>query len=292
MENFSTRLKSLRTAGHLRQVDLAHAIGLGQTTVANYEQNIRFPDEKTLIDIADYFEVSLDYLLGRSDAYVTATASEGLPADESTPSLIDFYFDRLLNNGHEQAFDLIIKAATEGMPVRSVYTQVFEPALKKIGLLWETGEIDVAKEHYFSEATEVLMAQLRQYRIRSGQNRGVVVCLSVSGENHRIGMKMISDIVEEEGWKSLYLGVNTPTKALIGSLEEVDADILALSATMEFNVDTVSNLIYRVKSTSRKPVKIIAGGQAFNTHPELWKQIGADGYAADLHGAIELMNSL
>ena len=42
-------------------------LGLAQTTIANYEQGKRFPDEETLLKIADFFNVSMDYLFGRSE---------------------------------------------------------------------------------------------------------------------------------------------------------------------------------------------------------------------------------
>ena len=70
--SFSSRLRELRMLRGLRQKDLAAALGLGQTTIANYEKNLRFPDEKTLLKTADFFGTSLDYLLGRAEARSSA----------------------------------------------------------------------------------------------------------------------------------------------------------------------------------------------------------------------------
>lgn len=61
------RLKDLRTRTKLRQEDVATKIGIARTTYAMYEQNKREPDNETLQKLADYFEVSIDYLLGRSN---------------------------------------------------------------------------------------------------------------------------------------------------------------------------------------------------------------------------------
>ena len=72
ISDFSTRLRELRTSAELRQKDLADALGVAQTTIANYEQGTRFPDETNLRRIADHFNVSLDYLLGRTDVNLTA----------------------------------------------------------------------------------------------------------------------------------------------------------------------------------------------------------------------------
>jgi transcriptional regulator with XRE-family HTH domain len=68
--DFATRLKELRVARGLRQKDLAAALGIAQTTIANYEQKLRFPDEPMLVKIADHFTVSMDHLMARDNGGV------------------------------------------------------------------------------------------------------------------------------------------------------------------------------------------------------------------------------
>lgn len=63
----SERLKTLRTTRKKTQSDFAKIIGVARTTYAMYEQGQREPDYVTLQKIADYYEVSIDYLLGRSE---------------------------------------------------------------------------------------------------------------------------------------------------------------------------------------------------------------------------------
>ncbi len=61
------RLKELRMERKLSQVRLGIELNIDQTTISHYETGVREPDYKTLILIADYFDVSIDYLLGRTD---------------------------------------------------------------------------------------------------------------------------------------------------------------------------------------------------------------------------------
>lgn len=63
----SNRLKSLRTHRNITQSDLATRIGVARTTYAMYEQGQREPDYETLQRLADFYEVSVDYLLGRTE---------------------------------------------------------------------------------------------------------------------------------------------------------------------------------------------------------------------------------
>lgn len=61
------RLKELREKRGMSQVRLAIELDLNQNTISRYESGVREADYRTLIAIADYFDVSLDYLLGRTD---------------------------------------------------------------------------------------------------------------------------------------------------------------------------------------------------------------------------------
>ena len=61
------RLKVLRERRHMSQVFLGMELSISQNAISQYETGVREPDNKTLIAIADYFDVSIDYLLGRTD---------------------------------------------------------------------------------------------------------------------------------------------------------------------------------------------------------------------------------
>jgi transcriptional regulator with XRE-family HTH domain len=64
---FGDRIKQLRFAKDMSQGDLAKALHVAQTTVSQWESNDRKPSIDTLSQIADYFGVSTDYILGRTD---------------------------------------------------------------------------------------------------------------------------------------------------------------------------------------------------------------------------------
>lgn len=62
-------IKELRVEKNINQSELGKLIGVGKTTISNYETGYSSPDQETLIKIADFFNVSVDYLLNRSDDY-------------------------------------------------------------------------------------------------------------------------------------------------------------------------------------------------------------------------------
>ena len=67
MIDFATQLKAIRKNKGITQKQLAAAIGASERGIQQYELGERKPAFVVLIALADYFDVSLDYLCGRSD---------------------------------------------------------------------------------------------------------------------------------------------------------------------------------------------------------------------------------
>ena len=67
MPTFGERLSQLRKLRGLKAEELASAVGVQRRIIFHYEKNEAKPSYYTLIALADFFDVSLDYLVGRSD---------------------------------------------------------------------------------------------------------------------------------------------------------------------------------------------------------------------------------
>lgn len=67
METFPTRIKNLRESRRIYQREVAEALGVTTRAYQFYESGRSEPNIKTLIAIADYYQVSIDYLVGRTD---------------------------------------------------------------------------------------------------------------------------------------------------------------------------------------------------------------------------------
>ena len=68
MSVFATQLKELRTSKGTTQKATAEFLSMTEQAYQKYEYGMREPNFETLTKLADYFDVSTDYLLGRSDA--------------------------------------------------------------------------------------------------------------------------------------------------------------------------------------------------------------------------------
>ncbi|AEG13896.1 MULTISPECIES: helix-turn-helix domain-containing protein [Desulfofundulus] len=80
MPSLGERLAYLRNQRGLSQAELARLLHMGQSTIAMYEKNRRSPDNQSLKRLADFFGVSTDYLLGRTDRPY-GTGGEGAPGN-------------------------------------------------------------------------------------------------------------------------------------------------------------------------------------------------------------------
>jgi len=74
--SFGKRFKTLRLEKNLTQAELAKILSIGESTISFYESDKREPDYETLQKIADFFNVSVDYLLGRTDKRNTDVSND------------------------------------------------------------------------------------------------------------------------------------------------------------------------------------------------------------------------
>lgn len=65
--NYGERIALLRDHKQLTQQELANIVGITRAALSHYENNRRKPDYQVIRNIADYFQVSVDYLIGRTN---------------------------------------------------------------------------------------------------------------------------------------------------------------------------------------------------------------------------------
>jgi methanogenic corrinoid protein MtbC1 len=124
----------------------------------------------------------------------------------------------------------------------------------------------------------------------AGPQRQAIVT-GVAGECHQIGANMVADILENDGWNVEFLGTDAPHSGIIDAVRTQNSDLLCISATMLFNVPHVVRLIRDLRGLYPR-LRMLIGGSAFRTRPELWAEIGADGFAPDLNGVLDVAGRL
>ena len=88
--NFGEILTSLREERGIYQKELAAQLKVSIGTISNYENNIHFPDQEALVQLADYFDVTIDYLLGHTSyRYNPETLNQSLSDDLTVADLVN-----------------------------------------------------------------------------------------------------------------------------------------------------------------------------------------------------------
>jgi len=218
-----------------------------------------------------------------------STTTSFLDPGQRLSPLAHDYVQALLGGYRQAAARLALDAVERGEPVRHLYLQVFQPALREIGRLWQMKKISVAQEHFCSAATQILMSQLLQRAVAAERCGRSVVVACVSGDLHEIGSRMVGEFFEMAGWDTYFCGANTPHASLVQSVVERAAGVLAISATMGYHLHAVQELIELVRADPRcARLRVMVGGHPFNVDPALWRTVGADGTAADADAAVAL----
>ena len=244
------------------------------------------PPEKSSIAVR-YIEGSIDNLPKPSN--YTSYINE----DKPLVKLLEQYLEFLLNGDRHSAGKMIIEAVDNGISVKDIYLYVFQSSLYEVGRLWQENKITVAQEHYITAATQLIMSQLYPYISNSKKTGKVLVATSVSKELHEVGVRMVADFFEMDGWNTFYLGANTPTESIIQTIISKKADLVLISATISSHIGEVMDLIRTVRRCAEcRDPKIIVGGYPFNVDINLWKKVGADGQAEDAETAIEMAEKL
>jgi methanogenic corrinoid protein MtbC1 len=201
------------------------------------------------------------------------------------------YLSALLRYERHAASDLILRAVENKISIKEIYFHVFERCQYEIGRLWQSNVVSIAQEHYCTASTQLIMSQLYSHIFRPDRtSRGPIVGACVSGELHEIGARMLCDLLEMEGWNTIYLGANVPTSGIAAVLRDNQSDILAVSASMTFHIPAVREVIREVRM-ARPKTRILVGGYAFKIAPNLWRDVGADYWAKDASTAISLIGT-
>ena len=107
--------------------------------------------------------------------------------------------------------------------------------------------------------------------------RVLVAC--AEGELHSIGVRMVADFLEADGWEVLFVGA--PPPAAVAELAAAQrVDVVALSAALGQRVPEISKAVAALRALAHVPV-IAVGGQAFAGDADAALETGADLYAPD-----------
>jgi methanogenic corrinoid protein MtbC1 len=144
-------------------------------------------------------------------------------------------------------------------PTRAI-DEVVAPALRRVGELWQSGEVEVAEEHHVSAQ---IMSKLRGLLNGTGRGpRGTTVLCCVPGERHEIGLYSLAVLLAADGWRVIYLGQDTPLESAAQLADDIGATTLCVGATMVEHAEAAEADIRGVEQTHPR-LEVVLGGAGF-----------------------------
>ena len=200
------------------------------------------------------------------------------------------YLHAALEGRRDDAVRVIREAMMDDLDVSEIMLTILQPAQLELGRLWERGEISIAHEHYTTAITQLALSLLYPRLLVNRTLLGrSLVATSVGAEAHEVGIRMISDLLEQAGWRTAYLGADVPAADVVDRVAQHRADVLAVSVTMAGHLRGARQLIAALRADPRcADVRVLVGGRPFSINPRLAEAVGADGWAPGAREALAL----
>jgi len=203
------------------------------------------------------------------------------------------YLQLLLNHQGVEARNLILEQVAEGKSIRYLHGHILGPAMIEIGTLWLENKITVADEHYATAITETLMNSLHPLLKRHAFQKGRVLLFGVQSELHALGLRMVEDFLELDGWDTIYFGPNLPFESILSAIEKERPDLIAISATTPANLLPTAETIQQIRLMLKaRSAAVLVGGYPFLVDRSLCEKVGADAWAANAFHAVRVGRSL
>lgn len=278
-DSFGKNLKKFRKEKKMSQGALATKLDVRQTTISNYENDLRFPNADILNKISIALNVSLDDL-------IMTYSKEGLKAIDYEKMSNEF-IEKILDHKEKEATEMIITLAKKGYDILSIFDKLLKNSLYKVGDLWSIGEVSIPMEHHITYIVEGLINTLSKYNKIQSSNALSVLLITPGNEPHTVGLKIIKEYFRKYGWKTFLLQGSVPWSSLTTMIKNKAIDLVCISVTMHENVNQTKALIDFIRQST--DVKIMVGGQVFNNHKDIIDLLEPDYYYNDHE---ELINFL
>lgn len=200
------------------------------------------------------------------------------------------YLEALLTSNTKLAHKIIIDAKKSNVPLIDIYEEILAKTMTEIGELWHKNIITVDREHYATSVTQTVMSSFYEEIFEQPKNNLTLLSCAVGSELHELGIRMLADVFEYNGWNTYYLGAALPLKSILNAIEEYKPDLVALSVTMAPYLKTCEDIVKAIK-TNYPDVKIAVGGRAFISTEQLWTKWDIDTYTDSTRGLLLWANN-
>jgi corrinoid protein of di/trimethylamine methyltransferase len=203
------------------------------------------------------------------------------------PDLKQLY-DAVVSGNAKAAQSITQEALAEGADPLKLVNDCMVPAMAEVGRRFEANEYFVPELLISARAMKGALELIRPLlTARGDQPLGRVAIGTVKGDLHDIGKNLVGSLLEGGGFEVIDLGVNVSPEKFIATINEKNANIIAMSALLTTTMPAMKTTIDALKQAGvRDKVKVLIGGAPITQ--KYADEIGADGYSENAVGAVAL----
>lgn len=185
----------------------------------------------------------------------------------------------------DRVIELARRVIAEGLPAEEAITQGLAAGMRRMGEKFAAKECFVPEVLLASKAMYAGFDILKAHMSGSPQSRGKVVLGVVQGDIHDIGKNIVKVMAQAAGFEVIDLGRNVPVAEFVRAADEAGRCVVGVSSLMTTTMPRMGQVVAALDEAGlRRQVRVIVGGAPVSA--EFSRRIGADGYAADAHGAV------
>ena len=207
----------------------------------------------------------------------------------------DRLLDAMIKADRVAAVDLTGQALAEGIAPDRLIADILDPALVRLGGLWEQESVSLTQTFVAAKIAEDV---LQRCVPEAGTSpllpcKGRVVIGNIEDDFHSLGRRIVVAFLRPAGWEIHDLGNDVTAEQFVDKAIEVEAAVVGASAMMQttaLNIRKLRALIDARGLTGR--LKLAVGGAVFNWRPDLVAEVGGDGTAQNAAGVDALLRRL
>jgi methanogenic corrinoid protein MtbC1 len=134
------------------------------------------------------------------------------------------------------------------------------PLIDRAGREWADGRLEIRHEHFLSERLTDVMRSLR-LPLDHRATGPLVVCATLPGESHTLGLQMAALVMAAAGLRVVYLGTEIPPAELARVARELDARVVAVSVSAAADVQVARRDAIRLREALPRSVVLLLGGK-------------------------------
>lgn len=281
-ESRRTLLAQLRS-GPKTVNELVESTGMKQPNVSNHLSRMRrrgvVRDERNGRNV--YYSIASPLLVELLDSRQNLFERSSIGAD------LEFLAQKLATHavrGEEAEARYTLNRAIAGCDdLVSLYEDFIVRGMSLVGDWWASGNLCVAQEHVATNVVTRLLDRISSISAPSKKVAATALLGCAEGSHHVLGLRMLSDFLQSQGWTSIFLGADVPAPAFIEGIEEFKPDLVLVSCTTADALDSTVDLVRALHEASKVAhFQLGVGGVEVLRNQALFEENGVDFVAGSL----------